>query len=100
MPSKSRSSEFDVSAILLPVLLPKAIFSVVRQRFRNHLPPYTRKASPFLNRPFAFGAGDQDRTGDLDVGNVTLYQLSYTCFVFLSDPLQDPNCQPKEITAE
>jgi hypothetical protein len=40
-------------------------------------------------------AGDQVRTGDLHVGNVTLYQLSYARIVPLHCPSSDRPCVPR-----
>ena len=37
-----------------------------------------KKASSFLNRLLEFGAGNETRTRDPNLGKVVLYQLSYS----------------------
>ncbi len=40
------------------------------------------KKGSFAGFPFEFGAGEESRTLDLNLGKVALYQLSYSRFVF------------------
>lgn len=35
--------------------------------------------------PFKFGAGDESRTRDLNLGKVALYQLSYSRISFMGE---------------
>ena len=45
-----------------------------------------KKAGSFLIRLFEFGAGNETRTRDPDLGKVVLYQLSYSRNVLLAGP--------------
>ena len=46
-----------------------------------------KRSTPELHRLKIFRAGDRVRTGDIQLGRLTLYQLSYSRNIFLSYPL-------------
>ncbi len=49
----------------------------------NRITPSRMKKGSLASLPFEFGAGEESRTLDLNLGKVALYQLSYSRFAFI-----------------